>query len=188
MTASHEFDDHAAVVERSRAVLGELERAADLVAAAIAAGRVCFAAGNGGSAADAQHFVAELVGHFDGPRRALPAMSLGTDPAVLTSVANDVGFEQVFARQVDALARPGDVLLAISTSGRSANVLAAAGSMRRLGGQVVALTGGDGGELAAHADVVVAVPSSDTQRIQEVHGLLLHVLVSEVQRRLGVGS
>jgi D-sedoheptulose 7-phosphate isomerase len=179
------FDEHVALVQASRGLLPpHLDRAAGMIADAIGAGGTCLAFGNGGSAADAQHFVAELVGHFRSPRPALAAIALVTDPAVLTSVANDLGYDEVFARQVEALARPGDVVLAISTSGRSPNVVKAASAARGRGCTVIGLTAGGGGALATECDVVIDVPSTDTQRVQEVHGLCLHAMVDEVERRL----
>lgn len=187
MSVNEAFDEHLDLVERSRTLDAAIGAVADAIAAALAGGGVCYALGNGGSAADAQHFVAEMVGHFDGPRAPLAAIALTTDPSVLTSVANDLSFEEVFARQIRALARPADVVVAISTSGRSPNVVAAADAARAIGCRVVALTAGDGSLLAERSDLVVAVPSAHTQRVQEVHGLLLHVLVDEVRRRIEDG-
>jgi D-inositol-3-phosphate glycosyltransferase len=144
--------------------------------------------GNGGSAADAQHLAAEFVGRYKREGRAgLPALALSTDGAVLTAWANDACFEDVFARQVGALGREGDVLLGFSTSGRSRNVVAAFHEARRLGLRTIAVLGGDGGELRALADVALVVPSSDTQRIQEVHGILVHVLAELVEERVLAG-
>jgi D-sedoheptulose 7-phosphate isomerase len=140
--------------------------------------------GNGGSASSALHFVAELVNRLRAERVALPAVALCADVATLTAIANDTGFERVFARQVDALGRAGDVLVALSTSGRSGNVIAAAHSARAKGCAVVALTGRDGGELAALADVLVAVPSGSVARVQEVHALCLHALARALEDRL----
>lgn len=186
MSTSDPFDDHVSVVLASKSAMGpSLAAAGEMIGASLATGGTCFAFGNGGSAADAQHFVAELVGHFDRPRPARRAVALTTDPSVMTSVANDLGFDQVFARQVDALARPGDVVLAISTSGRSANVLAGALAAVDRGALVVGLTGGGAATLAEHCDLHLEVPSSDTQRVQEVHTLCLHILVGLIERRLG---
>ncbi|HEU4942775.1 MAG TPA: SIS domain-containing protein, partial [Gaiellaceae bacterium] len=144
--------------------------------------------GNGGSAADAQHLAAELVGRFSTERRALPAIALTTDTSTLTAVANDLGFEQVFARQIEALGRRGDVAFAISTSGGSPNVLAAVETARERGIRVVALTGGDGGALAAAADVAIVVPSTSTPRIQECHLALEHAICEAVERLLFSGG
>jgi len=165
--------------------------AAQRLAQALAAGGKVLACGNGGSAADAQHFAAELVGRFEGERRPLAALSLATDTSALTAIANDYGYEQVFARQVEALGRPGDVLVAISTSGRSPSVVAAVRAAQRRGLAVVALTGRGGGELAralAAGDVLLCVPHEGTARIQEVHILMLHCLCELVEQQLGAGA
>lgn len=145
-------------------------------------GRI-YLCGNGGSAADAQHIAAELVGCFmDRGRKALPAVALTTDSSILTAVGNDLGFTEVFARQVDALVMRRDTLICLSTSGRSGNVLAAARSARRLGARVLALTGSPGEPLASLADLAVRVPSRDTQRIQECHITVGHILCAAVDR------
>lgn len=139
--------------------------------------------GNGGSAADAQHIAAELVGTFgDRARRALPASALTTDTSALTSIANDLGYASVFARQVEAFVTRRDALVCISTSGRSENVLAAARAARRLGARVLGLTGTPGEPLAFLCDVAVRAPSGDTQRIQECHIAIGHILCEAVER------
>jgi D-sedoheptulose 7-phosphate isomerase len=130
--------------------------------------------GNGGSAADAQHLAAEFVNRFQRDRRALAAIALTTDSSVLTSIGNDSSFDQIFARQVEALARPGDLLIAISTSGNSPNVVRAVEAAKRLGIATVGWCGGSGGALAAVADEVFVVPTRDTPRIQEVHITMGH--------------
>jgi D-sedoheptulose 7-phosphate isomerase len=137
-------------------------------------GKILFC-GNGGSAADAQHLAAEFVNRFQKDRRALAAMALTTDTSVLTSIGNDVGFDRVFSRQIEALARPGDLLIAISTSGNSPNVLRAVEAARATGVATVGLCGGSGGALATTVDVAFVVPSSETPRIQEAHITLGHV-------------
>lgn len=159
--------------------------AAAMVSEAIDAGRQVLAFGNGGSATDASHLAAELVGRFSRPRRALAAVALTADPAVLTSVGNDFGFDQVFARQVEALGRTGDVAIGITTSGVSANVNAALEAARAQGLRTIGLTGRDGGETGRLVDVHLNVPAAETPRIQEVHRVILHVLCELVERRLG---
>jgi D-sedoheptulose 7-phosphate isomerase len=177
MTFDEIFADHSAVVARAARELPiVLEHIARVMHESLGAGGKILACGNGGSACDAQHLVAELVGRYREERRALPAIALTADTATLTALGNDYGFERVFARQVDALARPGDVLFAISTSGNSANVLQAVHSARRLGCTVVALTGARGGALAGEADLLLCAPSDTVARIQEVHSLCLHVI------------
>jgi D-sedoheptulose 7-phosphate isomerase len=143
--------------------------------------------GNGGSAADAQHLAGELVGRYLRDRRALPAIALTTDPSIVTAVGNDMGFDVVFRRQVEAHGRKGDVAVGISTSGRSANVVAALEGARAVGLVTVGLTGAGGGKLAGLVDHLIDVPSTDTPRIQEVHGLVVHLLCQIVEDELCAG-
>jgi D-sedoheptulose 7-phosphate isomerase len=161
-----------------------LFEAAAAIVKAVSAGGQLLVFGNGGSAADAQHTAAELVGRLERDRAAIAAIALSTDTSVLTAVANDYGFDRVFARQIEALGRRGDVALAISTSGASRNVLAAVETARAAGLVVVALTGRDGGALGRAADIHVNVPEPDTARVQEVHRTLLHILCELVEREL----
>ena len=151
---------------------------------ALRAGGTLFFAGNGGSAADAQHLATEYVVRYQTSRPALRALALTTDTSLLTACANDMGFDEVFARQLDALARPGDVLSLHSTSGESPNVIRAAQAARARGVTVVALLGKSGGQLAALADVALVVPSDDTARIQELHLAVGHVVCEMVEERL----
>ena len=144
--------------------------------------------GNGGSAADAQHVAAELVGRFTRERVALAAVALTTDTSVLTSIGNDYAFDRVFARQVEALGRPGDVALGISTSGVSPNVVAALEAARALRMQTIALTGGDGGAVGRVAAIHLNVPSDVTARVQEVHRTLLHVICAIVEKSVVDGT
>jgi D-sedoheptulose 7-phosphate isomerase len=152
--------------------------------AAFAADHKVLMFGNGGSALDAQHFAAELVGRFARERRALPAISLTTDTSILTSVANDYAYERVFARQVEALGRAGDVAVGISTSGASANILAGLKAAKARGMTTVAFTGRDGGAIGAIVDVHVNVPHAVTARIQEVHRSLIHAVCELVEQDL----
>ena len=168
----------------SASAAGPAAEAAGAMIAALRGGGRILACGNGGSAADAQHFAAELVGRFERERAALSAIALTTDTSIVTAVANDYDFVRVFARQVDALGRPGDVLLGISTSGGSANVLAALAAAKAGGLTTVALTGRDGGAVGAAADIHVNVPAASTARVQEVHRTLLHALCALIEREL----
>ena len=160
--------------------------AAAAVIAALKDGGKLLVFGNGGSAADAQHVAAELVGRFERERPGMAAIALTTDASVLTSVANDYAFERVFARQVEALGRAGDVALGISTSGASPNVVAALETARALGLQTIALTGADGGAAGRAAAIHVNVPSPSAARVQEVHRTLLHVMCDLVERSVAV--
>ena len=144
--------------------------------------------GNGGSAADAQHVAAELVGRFQRERAALAALALTTDTSVLTSIGNDYAYDRVFARQIEALGRPGDVALGISTSGASPNVVAGLVAARALHLQTIALTGGDGGAIGRAAAIHVNVPSSVTARVQEVHRTLIHVMCEVIEEDEGANA
>ena len=160
-----------------------LDAAATIIEALRAGGKLLLF-GNGGSAADAQHVAAELVGRFQRERAAMAAIALTTDTSVLTSIGNDYAFDRVFARQVEALGRKGDVAFGISTSGASPNVVAALVAARALGLQTIALTGRDGGAVGRAAAIHVNVPSESTARVQEVHRTLLHVMCDVVERAL----
>ena len=156
-------------------------RAAAAIGEAFAQGGRLFVFGNGGSAADAQHMAAEMVGRFARERRALPALALTTDTSVLTSVANDYNFERVFVRQIEALGRSGDVAFGISTSGDSANVLRAIEAAKAGRLQTIALTGRDGGLIGAAAEIHINVPDASTARVQEVHRTLIHAICELVE-------
>jgi len=164
----------------------ELAQAAGLVARCCQAGGKVLFAGNGGSAADAEHLAAELVNRLSQSRErpAIAALSLAGNGAILTATANDRGFEEIFARQVEALGRPGDVLIGLSTSGRSANLVRAFEQARAMHLTIVALTGEPGGPAAALADISIRVPSGDAQRIQEAHIALGHTLCLLIERAL----
>lgn len=162
-----------------------LAHAVDVIAERLAAGGKLLLFGNGGSAADAQHIATEFVGRLRRDRPAIAAIALTTDTSALTAIANDYGYEEIFARQIEALGRHGDVALAISTSGRSPNVLRAVGMCRERGIAVVGLTGGGGGDLVNVADVALRVSAStNSSRIQETHILVGHVICELVERRL----
>jgi phosphoheptose isomerase len=172
-------DLHDAV--RSTAVMPAVEAAGAMIDA-LRGGHKVLAFGNGGSASDAQHFAAELVGRFTRERRALAAVALTTDTSILTALANDYAFDRVFARQIEALGRAGDVALGISTSGGSANVVAGLEAAKAAGMVTVALTGRDGGAVGAAADIHVNVASASTARVQEVHRTLLHAICELIER------
>lgn len=166
----------------SESNLKAIEQAADIMTTAIQSGGKIISCGNGGSQCDAMHFAEELSGRFRNDRRALPAISI-SDPSHITCVGNDYGFDYVFSRFVEGLGNKGDVLLAISTSGNSANVLQAVNAARQKGMKVVALTGKDGGKLAPLADVSVVVPHSGfADRIQEIHIKVIHILILLIEK------
>lgn len=175
------FAEHLDVVQATAGQQGVLLAIAECMSTALHAGRKIFWCGNGGSAADAQHLAAELVGRFRRNRRAIPSIALTTDTSVLTAVANDFGYDTVFSRQLEALGVPGDVLVGISTSGNSSNVVAVLEAARKLDIVTVALTGIGGGKMAALADHLFAVPSRDTARIQEMHILAGHMLCDWIE-------
>lgn len=161
-----------------------IDTAVALLQSALASGQKLLVCGNGGSAADAEHLCAELVGRFALERRPLAAIALTTNTALLTAWSNDYRFDDVFVRQIEALAQPGDVALGISTSGNSANVVNALRRARELGLRTIGLTGQGGGALAPHCDVLLAVPLSETPRIQEVHLVTYHAICAELEARL----
>jgi len=176
--------EHLKVIGALKDQMPVLERIAGKMCVALQAGHKILWFGNGGSAADAQHMAAELVGRFLLERRGLASIALTTDTSILTSVANDYGFECVFSRQVEALCQAGDVVVGISTSGNSKNVCKALQAARDLGAITVAFTGQSGGSAAATADETLAIPSRQTPRIQEAHILCGHMLCDAIERTL----
>ncbi|HTM27042.1 MAG TPA: D-sedoheptulose 7-phosphate isomerase [Vicinamibacterales bacterium] len=170
--------------DRMRTTLGPTLVAAQAMSDALNAGRKLLVFGNGGSASDAQHMSAELVGRFQRERAALPAIALTVDTSILTSIANDYSYKQVFARQIEALGRPGDVVLGISTSGESPNVVAGLQAAKARGLKTIALTGRDGGSVGRAAEIHVNVPDENTARVQEVHRTLIHVMCEVIEGNL----
>lgn len=182
------FNESADLKKQAAEVLAEpIAQAADMMFSALAQGNKILACGNGGSAADCQHFAAELVGRFEKERLSLPAMALTTDTSILTAVGNDYSFQDIFTKQVQAFGQPGDLLLAISTSGNSSNVIAAINAAHDREMNVIALTGKGGGEIGemlTDADVHICVPHNRTARIQEVHLLVIHCLCDGIDAAL----
>ena len=184
-----EFARHISVAQATVAKLEPLFlRLVTLAAATLVSGGKLIFFGNGGSAADAQHLAAELTIRYHVDRRALAAVALGADGVLLTAAGNDIGFEQIFARQIEALGRPGDLAIALSTSGRSRNIINGLHAARAGGLSAAALGGGDGGDLAGIADPVLLVPASETCRIQEMHITLGHMLCAALERELGLSG
>jgi D-sedoheptulose 7-phosphate isomerase len=177
--------DHRALIdlmERDMAPL--IAEMGSLISAALTNGNKLLVMGNGGSAADSQHFVAEIVGRFKMERKALPAIALSTDTSILTAIGNDYGFESIFSRQVEALAKPGDIVVGLSTSGNSPNVLKALNAAREQGCRTIGLLGKDGGNIKAICDLALVVPSTDTPRIQEGHITIIHIVCDLVEKAL----
>lgn len=173
-----------AVSAVSQHMAGAIAQAVELIAAVLSRGGKLLVMGNGGSAADAQHLAAEMVGRFLMERRALPAVALTTDSSILTAVGNDYGFDTVFSRQVEALGQPEDLVIGISTSGHSRNVGLALDAARRRGCATMALLGRDGGEIAGKVDLPLVVPFEATPHIQECHLMIIHMVCDLVEKRL----
>ena len=176
-----EIQESIAVKEQLVGVAQLIADAARLIIASMRNGGKLIVFGNGGSAADAQHLSAELVGRYRQNRKAFPAIALTTDSSALTSISNDYGFDTIFSRQLEALGKSGDVVVAISTSGNSPNVLQALATSKKLGIPSIGLTGKSGGKLRSSVDVCVSVPSDSTPRIQEAHSLIIHILSGIVE-------
>jgi D-sedoheptulose 7-phosphate isomerase len=182
MSAEEAFDQHVEVVAHARALLPAAQRVSQAIVHAYTGGGRVYTFGNGGSSADAAHFAEELIGRYKRERRPLPAQSLSVDASALTCIANDYSYDEVFERQVRGFVREGDVVVGFSTSGRSPNVVRGLAAARELGAVTVLFGGGTGGAAAEHADVALIVPSESTARVQEMHVLLLHVILEEVDR------
>jgi D-sedoheptulose 7-phosphate isomerase len=171
-----QLDDHERVADAVHAMLPDVRRVGELLIEAYSGTGILYTFGNGGSAADAQHFTGEIIGHYKRDRRPLPAVTLSTDSTTMTCIANDYDYADIFSRQVQALARPGDVVAAFTTSGKSPNIVSALAAARANGATTVLFGGGDGGPAKAHADHALIVPSTTTPRIQEMHTFMLHVI------------
>jgi len=177
--------DHIALAHQVEAMLcPDLQRAAEWFADALKKGNKLLFAGNGGSAADAQHLAAEFVGRFEKERRALPAMALTTDSSILTAVGNDYGYRKIFSRQIEGFARAGDVFVAISTSGNSENLIEALEACGERACKTIGLLGRDGGEIGKRVDLPLIVPSKNTARIQEMHIMIGHIICELVENEM----
>jgi D-sedoheptulose 7-phosphate isomerase len=182
-----ELSEHRAVFEATALMLGgPFVETLDILERGVRGGGKLLLFGNGGSAADAQHIAAELVVRYKTDRAAISAIALTTDSSTLTACGNDMGFDALFERQIEALGRQGDVAVAISTSGNSANVLRGLHQARSMGLKTVGLTGGTGGKMRSVCDALIIVPSTVTARIQELHGMIGHVLCKALEQRLGL--
>jgi len=179
-----EVDDHIRTIRALRNIEPEIKQAADILTESIRQGGKIIICGNGGSAADAQHFAGEIVGRFRMERPAWPVLALSTNPATLTAIANDYDFSDIFARQVEGFGQSGDVFVGISTSGNSKNIIKAAKTAKAHRMVTLGLLGGNGGALRAHVDLALTVPSSETPRIQEAHIFILHYLAGCIEKNL----
>jgi D-sedoheptulose 7-phosphate isomerase len=180
-----QLQEHRTLFETlERDMAAPIAEMAAMISQALNDGCKLLVMGNGGSAADSQHFVAEIVGRFKMERKALPAVALSTDTSILTAIGNDYGFDAVFSRQVEALAAPGDVVVGLSTSGNSPNVLKALEAARQGGCRTIGLLGRDGGSIKQVCDLALVVPSADTPRIQESHITIIHIVCDLVEKKL----
>ena len=180
------FSEHIETLKKTHITITQnIEIAADLIAKSLTSGGTIFWCGNGGSAADSQHIAAEFVGRFKKDRRPLRSIALTTDSSVLTCVANDYSYEEIFSRQLDALGRDGDILVAITTSGKSENIKKALIQAQNMGIKTIGLLGKKGGECKNYSDISLIVPSDITARIQETHILIEHLLCELVEHKLG---
>lgn len=175
---------HQAVIEKLANQAASIDALSEMMAKQVSDGATVFWMGNGGSAADAQHLAAELVGRFQLERPAIASMALHTDSSVMTALTNDYGYECVFSRQLEAMCRPGDIVVGLSTSGSSANIIHAIKTAKRLGALTIGFTGESGVQLQALCDYCVMVPSSDTARIQEAHILVGHSLCQHIEQHV----
>ena len=179
-----EINAHINVAEQMYGLSDDIAKISSICIDSIRSGGKVLIFGNGGSAADAQHIAAELVGRYKSERKGLPAVALTTDTSALTSIGNDFGFDQIFQRQVEALAKPEDVVIGISTSGNSLNVVSALRLSKKMGCKIIGLSGNDGGDMNTICDVNIVVPASDTPRIQEMHILIGHILCQLIEKSL----
>jgi D-sedoheptulose 7-phosphate isomerase len=177
----NELQAHKETIEKTiESMVPSIQKASELIVATLQSGNKVLLCGNGGSAADAQHIAAELTGRYKSERRGLPAIALTTDTSALTAISNDYGYDRVFDRQVEALANEGDLLIGISTSGNSANILSAFALAKELGCMTLGMSGKSGGKMNDSCDLNLVIPSNDTPRIQEMHILIGHILCQAV--------
>lgn len=186
LTVIQQFAELQQTVEASRSLVAPMEKILPVFVECLISGKKVLACGNGGSAADAMHLVEELVGRYRSNRKALPAISLNSDPTILTCIANDWSYNEIFKRQVEAHGQPGDFLVCFSTSGNSPSILLAVEAARKAGLRTLAVLGKGGGKAKAKAEFELIVPHDNTARIQEIHTWILHVLLEAVEAKLGI--
>ena len=178
------FDSSSMAILDSKKFSKEIEKSITLIIKSIKNGNKIVLFGNGGSAADAQHMAAEFIGRFMKERKSFPAIALSTDSSIITAVANDYSFEKIFSRQAESLVKKGDVIIAISTSGKSKNILEGIKTSKKLGAKIISLTGENGMKMKSNSDVFLNVPSKITSRIQEVHRTIIHIICEIVEDNL----
>ena len=178
------FDSSSMAILDSKKLSKEIEKSITLIIKSIKNGNKIVLFGNGGSAADAQHMAAEFIGRFMKERKSFPAIALSTDSSIITAVANDYSFEKIFSRQAESLVKKGDVIIAISTSGKSKNILEGIKTSKKLGAKIISLTGENGMKMKLNSDVFLNVPSKITSRIQEVHRIIIHIICEIVEDNL----
>ena len=178
------FLDSAGIIKKSLTLSTKIETAVEMICDCIRNGHVVYLFGNGGSAADAQHIAAELIGRYKMERNSIPAISLSTDTSILTSISNDYSFSKIFSRQCDALVNEDDVIIAISTSGNSKNVINGVITAKKKKAKIVGLLGNNGGKLKKIVDIPLTVESNSTARIQEVHRVIYHIICELVEIEL----
>lgn len=184
---NYTFNEHSDVVnETLKTIAGKIEKSSDIIAKSLASRGTIFWCGNGGSAADSQHIAAEFIGRFKKDRKPLRSIALTTDTSILTCISNDYSFEDIFSRQLTALGRKGDVLVAITTSGESKNIRQVLIQAQKMGIKTIGLLGKKGGVCKDHTDISLIVPSDKTARIQEMHILIAHLLCELVEKKLGL--
>ena len=176
------INEHIKVAEKTKELLPLIKKVGEICVKSLKNGNKIIICGNGGSAADAQHIAAELSGRFKKERKALAGIALTTDTSALTAIGNDYGFEYIFSRQVEAIGKKGDVLIAISTSGNSQNVINAIKSAKKIGCKIITLTGKDGGKMKDMGDINIIIPSNNTPRIQEMHIMIGHMICNFIDR------
>ena len=180
----HIFESSSRVILDSKKLSKEIEKSIILITKSIKNGNKIVLFGNGGSAADAQHMAAEFIGRFMKERKSFPAIALSTDSSIITAIGNDYGFEKIFSRQAESLVKKGDVIIAISTSGKSKNILEGIKTSKKLGAKIIFLTGENGGKMKLNSDVILNVPSKITSRIQEAHRTIIHIICEIVEDEL----
>lgn len=177
------FDESISTLEETKKSIGIIKKIVDDITSCFNGGHKIVIFGNGGSAADSQHFAAEFIGRFCAERKSLPAISLTTDSSNLTAIGNDYSFDDVFARQCESLVNDGDIVIGISTSGKSNNVIRALQTAKEKGGKTIGILGNDGGEIKNIVDTAIVIPSKSTPRIQESHRLILHIICDMVEKQ-----